>query len=409
MVYPDISTDENPNIKAEYQSATPTQRLLAVVIDYFIFSPIVSFLCVIIFSQGLKLYKQFPSSPEATVILIQIGVGVVFLFTLIQAIFIFFAGGTPGQIFTKTFVSFDLGQQPRYSLHIFFQCWFRQIGFAISVLCLGIPFLAIFYHQERRTIYEKATESSVLTTVVKPFEILNWGDSERKYVSVFAATFLFFSAGLLIWGFQNFYQKILTSNLSYEKLKTEKQFCSEMDSIQQQNRLNVATALNLVGVLSDRCLDLESDFILWKNFNVSINSESRSLAYFAKYLTADDDDNESEYLNKACTENQDSQACQYAQNFKTGNFYQLLSDLNRINDKNVLAEVLKYEIMKELQLNTTDSLEQIKKYSTFKLFNKYVISEQLSNLTNSSNSRSPASMSDVSEQINEIQKRIDDL
>jgi len=421
MVYPDDSLIcIHKKNQTKYTTASALQRLLSVVLDYFILSPMISFICMILFSEGLKLYRQFPSSAESTVILFQVGVGFIFLFTLLQALFIFFAGGTPGQIFTKIFINFDNDNSSQH-ISLFFQAWLRQVGFVFSILFLGVPFLAVFYHPKRRTVYERMTESSVLTYVQKPFEILNWGNAERRYISVFISLFLFSTVILSAFSFNHFYQKILSSNLTYEKLNKEKHFCKELDSIQQENRLTVAMALNLVGVLSDRCLDIEADFILWR----SPVKVSKSMAYFAKYITAESDGDENKYLKKTCDENKKSEACHYARAFRQGDFQQLVSVLNSQSAElgsNVLSDILRYEALNYLKIDSKKAFKTLEKYSTFKLVNKYLITEQLSYLLSKNtpqkkqNSlRSPANdepfyeSENLSEKIKQIQKRIDDL
>lgn len=400
MVYPDITTEiKNQKNKLE---ATVLQRMFAVVLDYFILSPVISFFCVILFSKGLNLYQQFPNSQESEIILLQIGIGFIFLFTLVQALFISLAGGTPGQIFTKTFIHFE-----NKTAHIFFQSWLRQWGFVGSVLLLGIPFLAVIYHPRRQTIYERMTESGVYTYVTKPFEILNWGASERRYVSVFISTFLFFSIFLSVLSFQHFYQKTLSSNLTFEKIKAKQHFCSELDSVKQESRLSVATALNLVGLLPDRCLDLEADFVLWRNFSNEVGLDLKSQAYFAKYLTATDDDTEAKYLGQACQQDTKSEFCEFAKSFEAGDFLDLLAKL-KSKDSNLLNDTLKYEIASILKQDIKQPLKDLEKYATFKLVNKYLIRERLDQLQYSS-TRSPASMNYKDELIQDIQKRIDEL
>jgi hypothetical protein len=417
MVFPDISSfDDNSKHfihegRNKYLQATVFQRFLAVIMDYFILSPVVSFLCVLLFSQGLKLYRQFPDSIEAQVVLFQLVAAFVFLFTFIQALFIFISSGTPGQIFTKTYVEFELGFHPRYSLYIFFQAWFRQLGFMFSIVLLGMPFLAVFYHKQSRTVYEHMTESIVLTKTSDPLGFSIWGKDERRYVSVFMTTFLLFTISLSVLSFFNFYQRTLTSNLTHEQLSEDGHFCKEMNSIQFKNRLNVAAAMNLVGLLSDRCLDLEADFVLWRNFKSDVNSESESMAYFAKYLTAETDQDEQSYLQKTCQSGHKSSGCRYAQNFENGNYEQFLTEL-KFEKSNVLTDVLTYEFSKHLNLNIASAFDQIDKYSTFKLMNKYLLSEQMIQLGDNQKNRFPASSTDQKNsavQIEKIQKRIDAL
>ncbi len=405
MVYQDISTDfqDNKNNILK-QHASVFQRMLSVLLDYFILTPIISFFCVSLFSQGLSLYKKFPKkSIEADIILFQVGVGFIFLFTVIQALSIFFMSRTPGQFFTKTYIHFD-----NKNTSLFFQAWIRQLGFMLSVMLLGLPFLAVFYHPQRTTFYERMTESSVLTKVKHSFSDFSWGVVERRYVSAFISVFSFCVLMLTVISFKYFYQKTVSSNLTFEKYKKEQNFCKELESVTQENRLNVATALNLLGVLSDECLDKEADFVLWRNYSDLAQLELKSAAYFAKYLTAKNDDEENLYLHQVCAQNKNAQACSYSKAFATGDF-EVLLDRAKADSAGLLSTVLIYESEKELGLNHVDSLTQIQKYAEIKPINKFVISEKLNQLKGSKN-RQPAS-SAVTEpnQIENILKLVDQL
>lgn len=409
MVYQDLSIVQNSQAKLNKpQQATVLQRVFSALLDYFILSPIVSFIVVSCFSDGIKLYKQFPQSSEAQFVLFQMALGFIFFLTLIQAVFITVVAATPGQIFTKLYVRFDSEVlQDSSWIQLFFHAWFRQLGFVLSLFCLGLPWISVLYHTKKRAFYERMTESTVLTTVPHPMSLLNWGESERKYIAVFVNTFLLFSTGLLILGFQQIYHKTLTSNLTYEKLNKENRFCKELDSVKQENRLNIATALNLVGVLPDRCLDLEADFVLWRNFSDPATSDLKASAYLAKFLTAENDDDEKKYLTETCRQDSKSVACAYAKGFsdeEVAEFRLKIEDYN----SDLLNDVLKYELTKMSDAQAVKELEDLEKYGTHKLVNRFIIQENLKSLQPESR-RFPASTDAVSEKIEKIQKRIDSL
>lgn len=409
MVYPDISKDFFEKNKNEQQNeASVLQRMLSVLLDYFILSPIVSFIVVSFFSDGVRLYKQFPSATESQLLLFQMALAFIFFTTLIQAVFMTLVAATPGQIFTKLYVRFDTDVlQDSSWIQLLFLSWIRQLGFVVSLFCFGLPWISILYHKKRRAFYERMTETSVLTTVNHPLSLLKWGEGERKYIAVFVNTFLLFSTGLVVLGFGQIYQKTLTSNLTYDKLNKEDRFCKELDGVKQENRLSVATALNLVGVLSDRCLDLEADFILWRNFSDISQSDLKASAYFAKYLTAENDQDEQSYLSKTCQQDSNSRACVYAQGFLNDDVNDFYASVSKY-DSDILRDALKYELTLMLGQNPAKELAEFEKYSTHKLVNKFIIQENLKSLKPES-SRFPASVEDLSEKIEKIQKRIDSL
>ncbi len=404
MVYQDISTDfqDNKNNILK-QHASVFQRMLSVLLDYFILTPIISFFCVSLFSQGLALYKKFPKSIEADLILFQVGVGFIFLFTIFQALSIFLTGRTPGQFFTKSYIHFE-----NKNTSLFFQAWIRQLGFLFSVMLFGFPFLAVFYHPQRTAFYERMTESSVLTKVKHSFSHFSWGVVERRYVSAFISVFSFCVLTLTVISFKYFYQKTVSSNLTFEKYKKEQNFCKELEPVAQENRLNVATALNLLGVLSDDCLDKEADFVLWRNFSDHAQFELKSAAYFAKYLTAQNDDEENLYLDQVCAQNNKSQSCSYSKTFMTGDFEALLAEA-KTDSASALSSVLIYESEKELGMIREGSLAQLQKYAEIKPINKFVISEKLNQLKGSKNRQPATSAVTESNQVEDILKLVDQL
>ena len=162
MVYPDISTQYFEKNKNDlHQEASVLQRMLSVLLDYFILSPIVSFIVVSFFSDGVRLYKQFPQSTESQLILFQMGLGFIFFTTLIQAVFMTVVAATPGQIFTKLYVRFDTDVlQDSSWVQLFFLSWIRQLGFVVSLFCLGLPWISILYHKKRRAFYERMNRVS---------------------------------------------------------------------------------------------------------------------------------------------------------------------------------------------------------------------------------------------------------
>lgn len=63
MVIPDLNHLSKP-CEIE-KTATVLSRVLSFIIDYFIFTPVISFTIFILFRNGIELYKKFPSSDEA--------------------------------------------------------------------------------------------------------------------------------------------------------------------------------------------------------------------------------------------------------------------------------------------------------------------------------------------------------
>ena len=411
MVIGDI-TEENSKIKNGQQvtliKASLHQRILSVLIDYFIFTPIVSFLLVNFFYDGLYLYKKFPTSDESLFVLFFLGLGFVVLFSFLQALFIYFFKGTPGQIFTKTFVHFE-----NEHVHLFFQAWTRQLVFALSFFMMGIPFLAILFHTKKQAFYERMTESIVLTTVHTPFDYI-MSDQERNYLRASFAAISFFVLFLGTASLFSMYKKTLNSFVSFSHIQEKDYFCSEVKNIKQENRLIVATALNITGILSDRCLDKEAEFVLWKmeglkGFDLYYNP---SMAYFAKYLTANDVESEDEYLKMSCQLDVQSYGCFLSTAFQNKSYEEFLNELNKRSEINLLTTTLKYELADLSEVKSTGiTLSQFDPYSNLDLVKKFVLLEKVKSLKNT-DQRFPASITgsqNKDKQIEEIIKGINEL
>ena len=136
------------------------KRIFSALLDYFILSPIVFFISMTVLRSGLDLFRQFPESNEAKEIILHICILAMTLFAFLQAVFIYVFDGTPGQIILKIRVEF---KSTNYSL--FLQIFMRQIGFVISPVFLGIPWLAVIYHPEGKAFYEKTSDSQLFSSV----------------------------------------------------------------------------------------------------------------------------------------------------------------------------------------------------------------------------------------------------
>lgn len=378
MVFPDLNHIEH-RTNPKYKALAPI-RVLSFVIDYFIFAPVISFLVLVFFHSGVDIYRAFPSSSEAQSVFGTLAVAFLVLGTFFQTLFISFIGATPGQYFLKLKIEFKNTQYP-----IFLQAWARQLGFVISMIFLGIPFLRVLADENGQCFYEKMTESRVVSMwpIDKNSYFYRTIDLDRKFWSASMATvstFLIFLGLVMFW--KN-YQYILTAPETYAKVKAKKKSCTEFVHMDSTERLRFAIAMNLVGTLSDTCLDQEADFVLWRNF-----TDDRSLAYFAKFVSTTQDHLEAKYLKQACTEDQDTEGCYWAQTFVKNN-YAAIKD-NHEMASTVLGKVLIYEFMSDTLAKKKTAFNELKSYDEFKSVKKYLLFEELGG-TNGSTGRRPAS------------------
>lgn len=397
MVYQDISKPVDLNkLGTKKSTAHLMDRFFSFLIDYFVISPFVFFLLYATFNNGFNFWKANPTAPENDLFILIIGVVYVLYFSLIQSLFIAVWRATPGQFFLKVKIQFNENENL-----IFFRAFLRQLSFWFSFVFLGIPFLSMMTNKARHTFYDRLADSSVIST--KEEAVPMGFENEFRYWQSFMATLVVFVGLLfsaLIW--KN-YSKVVQRVSSFAVLQDKKFFCEELKGVNIEERLPVAVALNLANQLSDDCLDKESDFVLWKQ-----RQDDYSMAYYAKSLTAENDDKEKSYLKQACVD-QDmgdfrtlTLGCKIASSFAEEKLEQLYAELN---GEDFLSTSLKYEL--SMALEKTDEVEanfaKIDKFNTLKLIKKYQIVEMLSRQADQESTRHPASevLNDVKSESNE--------
>lgn len=163
MLFPDLSA---PKASVEQASrkkpavAFVGDRFLALLLDFLIFSPVVSFFIAGILRQT-KMYFLFNAqSVEGYVsILFMVGFGAV-LTTFLHSVFLFFWQATPGQMFMQLRVYSYPVARGRLTYP---QCLLRASLWSLSCLTFGIPFMEILSHPLRRAIHERASDTLVVT------------------------------------------------------------------------------------------------------------------------------------------------------------------------------------------------------------------------------------------------------
>ncbi len=393
MVYPDFSNNENGlnangSAPVKVFQASVLDRLFSFLLDYLILSPVVSFLILLFFKKEISVWKQNAYSAELNPTFFLLISAYLVFFSALQSVFAYHWQATPGQYFLKL----KLEDQKKTGL-LFFRIFFRQIGFWLSILFLGFPWLGVLSHAEQKTFYDKLAEFRVVS--LKSDQVYFSFEFESKYWQALSATFMVFGAFLLTAAGWQLHDKIKTATYSFDKLNKQNYFCEGLKSTPLRERLQTVIALNLVGQIADECVDKEADFVLWK----SDNTELRSLAYYAKSLTESDYDTEEKYLSQACKgQNKDFLGCKISNAFLKSDMPSLYELLNKTDvSKNLLSSTLRYELSVVLDLpdDQIKNFEAIKKFDSQTLVKKYLLSEILNTVTaQKERQRSPASNSD---------------
>lgn len=400
MIIPDINAVSYQSTKPFYKP-TILSRLLSFVIDYFIFAPVISFTVLMFFRQGFDLYKTFPQSDESQVMFFYLLFGFLMLTTFLQSVFITLWGATPGQYALKLRTIFDNKDTP-----LFFQAWFRQLGFAASFFAFGLPLLKVFIDEQGRCFYDKMTDAKVVSLVPvdhRDYLHAKHFENDKKFWSTSLTTLSLFFVVLFSIVFWRGYQNILTSPLAYKKmLNRSKKSCQEFADLESTDRLRYKIAMNLVGTISDDCLNQEADFVLWRNF-----TEDQSLAYFAKFIAAPDNSSfDVEYLKESCKRDEKSEGCYWSQVFINRKFNEI--DENPDYAQSILGQVVAYEMNSNLdQKAKTAIIKKIYAQNKSKSVQKFVIIESLNH--NVIKSRQPASDSQSSNDADTLKEMIKDL
>lgn len=377
MVYRDIS-EQNQSAPFEYKyKVSLMDRFFSFLIDYLLLSPFVSFFLFLIFKDAIQYWRMNPTAPEQTSLTVLLAFCYVAFFSLIQATFIRVWRATPGQYFLKIRLIFEQSEGL-----LFWRAFCRQFGFWLSILFLGIPWLALLAHPQQKTFYDRIADCSVLSK--KQSSYFLGFETESRYWRSFAATLILFVSMIVIAIVVGQYREVANRTESFKQRDKQNLFCAELKGLSQSSRLQMAIAMNLVGHLSDDCLDRESDFVLWKN-----KKDELGLAYYAKSLTEPDQEVEKKYLAQACVEQKKSMGCQISEAFLTGDFEKLYGYLKTQNS--ILANTLFYEFSSILNHpeDTSKGFSQLAYYDSARVMKKYILSEII--MRQSTSQRAPAS------------------
>lgn len=336
MVFLDLNTSHGGN-EQSLQDKTPASllsRSLSFVIDYFLFSPLAALVMAVFFNKSVFLSQKINFEP----LLIQLLFFETILFTFFQTVFIYFKKATPGQFFMKIYASIE-----RKHANVFLQIWLRQIGFIFSLLLLGIPFLAIFYHPRRRTFYDRLCEIDIFTRGIQSQNkdyVFSLSDFDRKYIASTVSTCMVFCLVIGLFLTVNHHQKSLKNVISQvDFYKKEKTSCLEIDRIPASDKVKTALVLNLLNLVSDDCLNNEADRYLQQVHLIDEkNKETVSLAYLSKYILSQNKDEESSYAHRLCQSDlSDHSVC-----LMVGQFYQrgVASEKNDKHSKEFRRHIL---------------------------------------------------------------------
>lgn len=304
MVFQDLSAPQSrpSSVPSVPQAIAPlADRFVALVLDFLIFSPVVSLFVSGLIRDTKTFYLLDNFSHEGAVAAGLVVGMVLFLIILLQTVFLYFWQATPGQIFLQLrVVSYPHGQT-RLSIN---QCVLRSIMWCLGFGLLAVPFLEVASHPLRRSFHDRASDTMVVTLKTAPDEGPH--PLESRFISSWMRMSFLFLLLFGVVGFFKVYHQLKVGTYS-DNLAAVVQGCKEIkeSDLSGLPRLDVAVSLYLLNEISAECLEKEADVSLWGD---PVNSQG--FAYLAKFITTDGEEQEA-YYKKVCTESESS-ACAIA-------------------------------------------------------------------------------------------------
>lgn len=305
MVFPDLSAPETQPHQPQSSSvpvAFVADRFVALLLDFLIFSPIVSLLIAGLVRQTKTFFLVDAQSSEGVVAAGLVVVAVIFSVTLLQSVFLYFWQATPGQLFLQLRVISYPVYRPKLS---YAQCFFRALGWSGSFLLLAIPFLEILSHPYRRAFHDRASDTLVIT--LKKNHDDGPVPMESRFIASWMRMSFLFLALFAVIGFFRTYHGLHAGEFRMSG-QTFTGLCKELPdgaALEGTARLDAALSLYMLNAVSAECLEKESDLALWGD---PVNIQP--LAYLAKFLLTEGKEQD-KYFSKLC-EDGGAPACSLA-------------------------------------------------------------------------------------------------
>ena len=233
-----------------------------------------------------------------------------FLAFLYRTVFTIIKGGTPGKLLTGLQVVNVWSGQPLST----FNTIVREFFWLLCTFLLYIPHLAIFFHQQRRPIYDRIAESVVISTRDR------FTPAPSLLASAVGQFIVFIFTCSIIFLFIFYPYKVIKENqekASISKLlESDNIYCDKITDVESAwpydkvpaSRLEIALTLHSAHLIDHECLNLETQHAFY-------NNEDLDMAYLANaFITSDDHPSLSDkYLKKACEVSSNDQPCQLGQ------------------------------------------------------------------------------------------------
>lgn len=258
------SDSENLSLHQKPSGAPLADRMLALAFDLCLWVPSLLLLVKPIWREFQYHQMLSPGSTEA-MLFMAIGLGVsVVLIVFAQTLMIARWGTTPGKrIFQISVVRLEDGARLSWGASLLRAC--TQL---FELCLLGLPFLEILSHPERRPWHDRLAESHVVSLKGRSFEAPHWLEQRffrNLYWGFSLSVVLMF--GSFMW---KTHQQLAVGAFKREELRDSGYLCESLQDVkssellgESESRMDFALAMYNAGLVSSECLESEADFAFW--------------------------------------------------------------------------------------------------------------------------------------------------
>lgn len=269
-----------------------SDRFLSFAFDFVVLSPI-SGLSAVFFLKDLKT-SLLTSESQLEALASFLPWVFVFLsvFFLIQSLSLMWFQGTPGQLV------FSLRVRSMDRRHLtFLQAWLRVCGPWVSMLFAGLPFLQLFSHHQRKTFYDRISDTEVVSfkkTYLRPIH-----DFEVRFLNQWTSMFFIF---IYLTSFYTVFDLQKKTSNEISSINSELKNCNASLAFTGKEDLQVSSmdrllSLYLVDKKYQACLQRKLE-------QEQVFKEDPSIAYLSAYLLTDDESLQKLYQQKVCESTQ---------------------------------------------------------------------------------------------------------
>lgn len=281
------------NASPEPRLAPVSDRLLSFLIDFMIFSPVLSLLGAGLLREVRTYLLLQSESPEAAWTWILFVAWTAVCTVVLQAACFKLWSATPGQKFMQLRVRTYPERRGELSwAQSFLRAIFWGVGFALG----SVPFLSVFIHSRRRALHDRVSDTIVVTLKEEgdpgPIDV-----EARFFASVVRAVVLVAATAVLASGVR-LKSMVANGDFSHVARWEDGHLCERVPAaLTGTKRLDTALALYFASQVDAECLDKEADEALWNK-----SGGERTFGALIRYFLEDDTVKKKKYRELACAD-----------------------------------------------------------------------------------------------------------